>query len=470
MRGSRLSLGVVASLAITLTLASVAYGGPIKKLYRVNITDANPPVTVGQPETQNVVISNMAATQQLGSCNLTLPSAPTSPASLDMISWTQPGGGGTANLVAGVLQLRNLSTPPMGSKSLTITSTAPLPGTYKFTVDCRQANNYATPTPSNLFTLDTTNSDLEFNAANPVPQADLQAATQSRTPDGTVAGGNTVSHILVVSNNGPAASGTTVTFTDSVSGSGSITYIAGPTGWTCSGSGASASCSNTTTGGALANGASATFEVRVLAPVVSSNASFTNTASVSQSGDANDPTPGNNSSVTSTTVTPGSDSGTGFISNVDGGSVMTEPFATPFNRAVALLTFPGQEGAISGGFLYTIDETTDTCGLLPCTFAFRVDDIPAAFDTAATETVHGIFKCDATVCTGNGTAVTMYYRDETGSQKLLLPCNFLGIADPNPCTDGAARLVGGQDQGDLQVKVNFLAGDPKVAGLCLGGC
>ncbi|MGH2728856.1 MAG: hypothetical protein ACRDKS_17930 [Actinomycetota bacterium] len=465
MRGSRLSLGVVASLAITLTLASVAYGGPIKKLYTVNISAVSPPVTVGQAETFNVVVVNKTATQQLGSCNLTLPSAPTSPGSLSGLSVTQPAVG-TATPNGNVIELRNLDTPAMGSRTFTFTGTAPLAGVYKSTVECRQANNYSSPTPSNLFTLDTANSNLNFTAANPVPQADLSVVTQSRTPSGTIAGGNTVTHILVVTNNGPAASGNTVTFSDAVTGSGSISYIAGPSGWTCGGS----SCSSTAAGGALANGASATFEVRVQVPTVSSNSSFTNTASVSQSGESADPNSGNNSSATTTTVTPGSSNGSGFVSNVSGGTVITEPFATFQNQAVLSMIFPGQDGATSGGFLYTIEKTTDTCGLFPCTFAFRIDDIPAVFDNPATESVHGRFKCDVTVCTGTGTTVTMYYRDETGQQKLVLPCNFLGIADPNPCTDGAERLIGGQDQGDLLVRMNFLVGDPKVAGLCLGGC
>lgn len=466
MRGSRLSLGVVASLAITLILASVAYGGPIKKLYNVQISAANPPITVGVDEKHNVLISNKTATQQLGSCNLTLPSvAGGSPAALTDVSWTQPSGGGSATLVNGVLQLRNLSTPPMGSKSFSINATAPLPGTYKFFVDCRQANNYASPTPSNQFTLEA-GSTLQFTASNPVPQADLSVVTQSRTPSGTVAGGNTVSHILVVTNNGPAASGNTVTFSDAVSGSGSISYIAGPSGWTCG----SSSCALTVAGGALASGASATFEVRVQAPVVSSNTSFTNTGSVSQSSESADPNSGNNSSPTTTTVTPGSNNGSGFISNVDGGVVFSELFATPFNKSVIKMVFPGQEGATGGGFLYTVDKTTDTCTLLPCTFAWRVDDIVAGLDNPLTESVHGFIKCDATVCTGTGTSVTMFFRDESGNQEIMLPCNFLGIADPNPCFDGAERLVGGQDQGDLEVRMNFLAGDPKVAGLCFGGC
>jgi uncharacterized repeat protein (TIGR01451 family) len=450
-------LGILGSLVITLLFASVAYAGPVKKQFTVKVAAVAAPVTVGQAETFNVTIANKTATQQLGSCNLTLP------ASLTGISATNPSTG-TATVVGNVIQLRNLSTPPLGSRSFTFTATAPTPGTYTLAVDCRQANNYSPDQPSNKFTLDAANSTLSFTAVSPLPNADLQIVTVSATPDPEVFGGNTVQYILAVTNNGPSASGTTVTVTDSVSGAGSISYIAGD-GWTCSGSGASASCS----GGQLASGASRSIEVRVLANVVSSQTTLTNTATVAQSAQANDPVSGNNSTSKTTTVRPGGSSGSGFISNVSGGTVMTEPSATAFNRFVVSVTFPGQEGATGGGFLYSVHQDSDTCGLLPCNFAMFIDVIPEAFDNPQTEGVRVVLRCDATVCPGTSTAIQMFVRDETGQQKLVFDCFIAGIVDPVPCVEDVRRLSGGEDIGDLEVTMLFLAGDPKIAGIQFGG-
>ena len=210
--------------------------------------------------------------------------------------------------------------------------------------------------------------------------------------------------------------------------------------------------------------------MRVLANQVSSQQSMANSASVSQSGEANDNVPGNNTTLATTTVYPGSSSGTGFIDNQTGGTVISEPFANPSNGHTMKVAFPPQEGGAVGGFIYNVFQVNETCTLLPCTFGWHIDDIPAPYDNPVTEEVRVTITCDATVCTGTGTAVTMFVRDESGSQEIILGCNFLGIVDPAPCVEKTERLIGGQDQGDLRVTMLFLAGDPKVAGLCVGSC
>lgn len=449
-------LGILGSLVLTLLFASTAYAGPVKKLYTLNISAAAAPVTAGQAETFNVTITNKTATQQLGSCNLTLP------ASLTGVSVTNPSTG-TATVVGNVIQLRSLATTPLGTRTFTFTATAPAPGTYTSGIDCRQANNYSPSTPSNAFTLDAANSTLSFTAVSPLPAADLQIVTASATPDPEMFGGNTVQYILVVTNNGPAASGTTVTVNDSVTGAGTISYIAGD-GWTCSGSGASRTC----TGGQLASGASRSLEVRALANSVSSQTSLTNAATVSQSAQAHDPVSGNNGTSKTTTVNPGGTNGSGFVSNVTGGTVITELFATPFNRFVGSVTFPGQQGATGGGFLYTMHKDTDTCALLPCNFAMFIDEIPAAYDDPASEGVRVVLKCDATVCPGTSTGIQMFVRDETGTQKAVFNCFIAGFVDPSPCVEKVIRLSGGANQGDLEITMLFLAGDPKIAGIQIG--
>lgn len=458
MKRTSLTAAVVAALAMCLTIASVAYGAPIKKLYQVNITPAFAPVTAGQDETFNLAIKNKSVTQTLGSCNVTLPPAVT------LVSATDPSPAPGNTTVAGnVIQIRNLSAAPMATKSLTFTASSSQ-GTHTATVECRQANNYAPSTTSNAFTLDAASSTLSWTAFAPVPDADLSIATTEETPD-PVIGGNTVKYILTVTNNGPNPSGATVAVTDTVSGAGNMTSITGA-GWTCSTSGNTRTCTH----GQLTIGGTATLDVRVLANVVSSPSSMTNSATVSQSNDKNDNVPGNNGTAATTTINVGNNSGSGYIDNVTGGVVMSEPYATSANKSVILVAVPGQEGATAGGYIYNVAKTEETCGLLPCNFAWFIDDILPAYDNPATEGVRVTFKCDVTVCPGFGTAVTMLVRDETGNQKVALGCSFVGFVDPNPCVESSQRLTGGEDQGDLRVTMLFLAGDPKVAGLCVGAC
>jgi hypothetical protein len=202
---------------------------------------------------------------------------------------------------------------------------------------------------------------------------------------------------------------------------------------------------------------------------VSSQTTLTNTATVSQSAQANDPVSANNTTAKTTIVKPGGSNGSGFISNVTGGTVMTEPFATPLNRFVGSVTFPGQEGATGGGFVYSMHQDTDTCALLPCNFAMFIDDILSAYDNPATEGVRVVLKCDATVCPGFSTNIQMFVRDETGNQKFVFGCVIAGIVDPSPCVENVTRLSGpGPNMGDLQVTMLFLAGDPKIAGVQIG--
>ena len=459
MRGtSRFSAAIVCALAAILLLASVAYGAPVKKLYEVDITAANPPVTTGQAETFDVVIQNKTATQSLGSCNLTLP------ASVTGISATAPvPAPGTATVVGSVIQLRDMSIAPMSSKSFTFTATSPDPGTYTATVECRQANNYSPSTTSNVFTLDKDNSTLSWTAVAPLPNIDLAIATTEETPD-PVIGGNTVKYVVTVTNTS-ATNSANITVTDSVTGAGSLSSITGDAGWSCGGSGNSRTCNRT-----LGASQSSALDVRVLANTVSSPTSVTNAASVAHVSGANDPNAANNSTSATTTVNPGSTSGTGFIDNQTGGVVISEPFATPTNKHTIRVEFPPQEGGAVGGFIYNVFQVNETCALLPCTFGWHIDDIPAPYDNPVTEGVRVTITCDATVCTGTGTAVTMFERDETGSQQIILGCNIAGIVDPAPCVEDTVRLVGGEDQGDLRITMLFLAGDPKVAGLCVGSC
>ena len=461
-RSTSLTLVVVLALALTMVFASMAFGA--NKPYTATIASFTPPVTAGQSEVFTFTIQNKTLTQSLGSCNLTMNGSLTG---LSVVAGSGPSTG-TVTLVGSIFQMRNLSTPPMGTRSFRFNATVPAPGSYLSAVECRQSNAFNPSNPSNQFTL-TQPSNLTITAS---PQADLAVATTAVTPQ-PVIGGNTVSHTITLTNNGPAGSGRTVTLSDSVSGSGSISSIFGPAGWTCGGSGASASCSRTVaSGSAMAPAESAAFEVRVLASAVSSSSSFTNTASVSQSAESVDPTPGNNTSAVATTVNPGSSSGSGFVSNVSGGCVITEAIATAINGFVGSVCFPGQEGATGGGFIYSLEQIFgETCALLPCTIAMRIDDILAAYDNPLTEAVEVEFVCDATRCSGTGENITMFERDETGNQSIILPCNILGIADPAPCVNDIERIqIPGPSFNDLRISMLFLAGDPRVAGLCFGSC
>jgi uncharacterized repeat protein (TIGR01451 family) len=463
MRGSRsLRIASVVSTVVMLVLwgTVVAQAALLsKKQYAADVSPHS--VSTSTSPTFTLTIANKANSQSLGSCNLT------APAGFTLQSTSQPLIG-SATVVGNTLQLRNLSTPAMTSRAVSfVASTPATPGIYTWGIECRQANNYSPDQPSNAFTLDAANSNLKTTVSSPLPAADL-AVSQTDSPD-PVVGANTVQYTVAVSNSGPATSGD-ITLSDSLPSGGSISSIYG-TGWTCTGSGASASC----TSAPLASGtAAAPVTVLVLAPVA--DTTITNHVVVSQSG-ADDPNPGNNVSDESTTVKKDSSCTTGTISCGSGqityglfSSVTTGSTPSLQRFLVGTTTFQAVTGAL-GGQIWSMSAPAVPGSFCPlnfadnavtqCTWQMNLDPIPAIYPVGKTTFVATCYvtKCPVGVIPGAGTIVVKVADD--GTHQILPTCN----GGTNECFE-QARIAGNH----LRITVrNLIAGDPRIAGVCVGG-
>lgn len=462
MRGSRkLRIASVVCTAVMLVLwgTVVAQGAIGKKQYTADVSPHN--VTPSSNVSFTLTVTNKATSQTLGSCNLT------APAGFTLQSTSQPSVG-SATLVGNTVQLRNLTTAPMTSRSIVIAASTPATtGTYTWGIDCRQANNFSPDQPSNTYVLDATNSNLKTTVATPLPAADL-SVSQTDSPD-PVVGSNTVQYTITVSNAGPATSGP-ITLADSLPSGGSITSISG-TGWTCSGSGASASCSSS---GLASGSAAAPVSVLVLAPAA--DTTITNRAEVSQSG-ADDPNGANNVSNESTTVKKDSSCGTGTVSCGSGqitfgllSQVTTGTTPTLARFLVGTTTFQAVAGAV-GGQIWSMSAPAVPGSFCPvnfsdnavtqCTWQMNLDPIPAVYPVGHTVFVATCYvtRCPVGVVPGAGTLVVKLKDD--GSHQILPACN----GGTNECFE-QARIAGQH----LRITVrNLIAGDPKIAGVCVGG-
>ena len=469
MRKSIARIGAAAAVAVVLVLTTTMVAGaalPLsgatsKKLYTADVGPHN--VNTSSTVVFTVTVTNKASSQSLGSCNLTAPSGFT------LLSTTQPQQG-SATIAGNVLQLRSLNDAMNAPRTVSLTASTPAAaGTYTWAIDCRQANDYKPDQLSNQFTLDTANSNLKTTVSTPLPSADVAVTSNTDSPD-PVVGANTVEYTIVVHNNGPATSGS-LTLTDSTS-AGSISST-GATNWTCSGSGASVSCTHA----AIASGANAdSVVVRVVAP--NANTTITNHAAVSESG-ATDPAPGNNAADQTTTVTQDSSCGSGTISCGTGRIVYSlnsqvttgsTPSATRF--VVGTTTFTGVAGAV-GGQIWSMSAPSVPGTFCPidfgstivtqCTWQMNLDPIPSVYPTGNTTFVAICYvtRCPQGIVPGAGTLVVLIADD--GSHSVLNQCS--GPSDTSNCFT-QQRIAGGH----LQITVrNLDSGDPRLAGYCVGG-
>lgn len=463
-RNARIGSIVLLALVLTLTSGVIAQGAlSVKKQFTADIS----PHSVGPSSdvTFTATITNKAVSQSLGSCNITAPSGFT------LRSTSNPSTG-TAAISGNVLQLRNLATAPMGTRTVSFLAATPAAtGVYTWGIECRQANNFSPDQPSNRFSI-APNSNLNTTVASPLPAADI-AVVQTDSPD-PVVGANTVEYTVTVSNNGPAPSGT-ITITDSLPSGGSITSISGE-GWSCAGSGASASC--TRTDPPLASGTSAApVKVLVLAP--NSNTTISNRAVVSQSGAA-DPSGANNTSEEPTTVQTDATCATGFVSCAIGqitfnrfSQVTSGSTPTLTRFLVGTTSFNAVAGAV-GGQIWRMSAPAVPGNFCPtdfsdtvvtqCTWQMNLDPIHIVYPTGSTTFV-GI--CYVGRCPQNpflpGAGTIVVYIGDDGSHEILPGCS--GSGDTRKCFE-QQRVPGGH----LMVTVrNLVAGDPKIGGICLGG-
>jgi hypothetical protein len=150
-----LVLVVAAALGLTVT---VAPAGAASKPFSMVVSPAS--VAAGQSTTFSVTLTNRTSQQQLGSADITVPSAFTA------VSVADPPGAATATTNGNVVQLRNAGVAPGGSIVVSVTATVPTTcgATYAWAVVAKQANDFNGP-PGNDLTLDPATSSLTTSVA-----------------------------------------------------------------------------------------------------------------------------------------------------------------------------------------------------------------------------------------------------------------------------------------------------------------
>jgi hypothetical protein len=150
-----LVLVVAASLGLTVT---VAPAGAASKPFSMVVSPAS--VAAGQSTTFSVTLTNRTSQQQLGSANITVPSAFTA------VSVADPPGAATATTNGSVVQLRNAGVAPGGSIVVSVTATVPsaCTATYAWAIVAKQANDFNGP-PGNDLMLDPATSSLTTSVA-----------------------------------------------------------------------------------------------------------------------------------------------------------------------------------------------------------------------------------------------------------------------------------------------------------------
>jgi hypothetical protein len=153
MRARRLLVALAAVLGLAV-LASPATAAT--KPFTMVVSPAS--AAAGQPTTFSVTLTNQTGQQQLGSADITVPSA------FSGVSAADPAGPATATVSGNVVQLRNASLPPGGSVVVSITATPPASAacsgaTFTWDVIAKQANDFNGP-PGNDLTLNTQGSSL----------------------------------------------------------------------------------------------------------------------------------------------------------------------------------------------------------------------------------------------------------------------------------------------------------------------
>ena len=147
---SRRLLVLVAVATLGLTVQTAAASAATKPFSMV----APASLPVGQ-STFDVTLTNLTRPQQLGSANITVPSAFTA------VSVADPAGPATATTNGNVVQLRDASLAPDAQIVLSVTATVPSTcgAKYTWSVIAKQANDF-NGEPGNDLTLDESKSSL----------------------------------------------------------------------------------------------------------------------------------------------------------------------------------------------------------------------------------------------------------------------------------------------------------------------
>jgi hypothetical protein len=143
---------IAAAAMLGLALLA-APAGAANKPFSMVVAPASVPG--GQSTTFSAKLTNRTGQQQLGSADITVPSAFTG------VSVGDPAGAATATATGNVVHLRNAGVAPGGSIAVSVTATVPSAcgETYPWAVVAKQANDFNGP-PGNDLTLDPATSSL----------------------------------------------------------------------------------------------------------------------------------------------------------------------------------------------------------------------------------------------------------------------------------------------------------------------
>jgi hypothetical protein len=185
---------LVLMFATTLGLTVlVAPASAATKPFSMVVSPASVPA--GQ-STFSVTLTNHTSPQQLGSADITVPSAFTA------VSVADPGGPATATTDGNVVQLRDASLAPGASIVLSVSATVPSAcgATYTWSVVAKQANDFNGP-PGNDLTLDPSKSSLTTTVSCGGGQQVTVPCIENVTCSATIVNGTTTFQVTAPGNN-----------------------------------------------------------------------------------------------------------------------------------------------------------------------------------------------------------------------------------------------------------------------------
>ena len=328
----------------------------------VNVTDNIDPIVAGANLTYTVTANNNGTDPTSGGVALSI----TLPAGAVFVSATPTAGtcnapaGGVVSCSLGDINSGDTVTIPVIVRPLA-TPNSVLSATTTTTGDSSTGNN------TNISQNTTVNAGADLS---------LAIVSSNTTPSP----GQNYSYTLTASNAGPQSTNTTVTVSNSLPPSG-VTYVsASGSGWNCSQSSGTVTC---TRSGVIASGASAPDITITVTPTAAGGSVLTNNGTVTlAAGGAVDPTSANNTATATVTVAAGTDMGvsvsaspTNPIHNSSATFTVTPKFLAgtpPGSGSTQTVTIPVDGSkwtsltGLSGGAYWSCDYGTTTASTITC--------------------------------------------------------------------------------------------------------
>jgi hypothetical protein len=192
-------------LVVAATLGLTVYVAPASAATKPFSMVVAPASVPAGSATFSVTLTNLTSPQQLGSANITVPSAFTG------VSVADPDGPATATTNGSIVQVRDASVGPGGTVVLRMTANVPSACgvTYMWSVVAKQANDF-NGEPGNDLTLDPSKSSLTTNVSCGGTQATV-ACIENVTCSASITNGTTTFDVTAPGNAGADAGLLTLT-------------------------------------------------------------------------------------------------------------------------------------------------------------------------------------------------------------------------------------------------------------------